>query len=299
MALAATGAPSEALVEASAQLAALDDPKQRPETEATQAFYVAALTGDFDAAARSLDDLTRARAGAPTPGEPATPVELWLPLLRETGDAARAATVAREFLRRLPSYNAPSRRIEIIDAVAALVATGEMTRQDADSRIRAVIEANAPPAPYVATRAPFVVGAYALTVDDEATEGEILATYANPLPPLDLPARIQDVGGAPTIERGLGKALVVTGDVERGAPLLEQASRACDILGPSFGQVARSPFDHIRGLFWLGFAREKQGDAAGACEAYGRVLGYWGHAKPHSVTADKARARATKLGCAL
>src|SRR5208282_4964664 len=128
----------------------------------------------------------------------------------------------------------------------------EMTRQDAASRMRAVIEANAPPVQYVATAAPFVVGAYALTVDDEPTEREILTTYANPLPPLDLPARVRDVGGSPTIERGLGKALVVTGDVERGVPLLEQASRACDVLGPSFGQVSRSPIDHIHGLYWLG-----------------------------------------------
>ncbi len=291
MALAASGAPSEALVEASAQLAAVVDPKVRPETEATQSFYIATLTGDFAAAARDLDDLARARAAAPRPGEPATPVELWLPLLHETGDSARAGAVARAFLRRLPSYDDPARRLEVIDAADALVATGEMTRQDAASRVRAVVEAHAP------SSQSFVIGAYALTADDEPTERAILASYAEPLPPLDLAARVRDVGTSPTIERGLGKALVVAGDVERGVPLLEEASRACDVLGPSFGSVTRSPFDHIRGLYWLGVGREKQGDTAGACEAYARVLGYWGHAKPRSVTADRTRARMKALGC--
>jgi serine/threonine-protein kinase len=44
---------------------------------------------------------------------------------------------------------------------------------------------------------------------------------------------------------------------------------------------------------------EEDGNKAGACGHYSRILERWGHAKPKSVTADEARARATKLGCSL
>jgi hypothetical protein len=47
----------------------------------------------------------------------------------------------------------------------------------------------------------------------------------------------------------------------------------------------------------LGEALEQTGDKAGACEAYGVVLDRWDHAKPRSVTVDKARARVKALGC--
>ena len=289
-ALVATGASPEALVEANAQLVAITEPKDRAATEATQAFYTSALTGDFDAAARSLDDLARVSVNTSKPGEPVTPVQLWLALLQESGDPHRAGIVAKDFLKRLPSYNDPSRRAEIIDAVETLVGTGEMTREEAASRARGVIEATAP-----AVGTPGQMGRssqvaeYASAVDDEPTLRAILATYADPLPSLDLPARVQDPGRTPPMARGLGKALVVTGDVERGVPLLEQASRACDLSANVFG--------YVRSLYWLGFGHEKKGEAAEACKAYARVLGYWGRARPLSVTADKARARMKGLGC--
>jgi hypothetical protein len=219
-----------------------------------------------------------------------TPVELWLDLLHESGDSRHASTIANDFLRRLPSYDDPSRRDETLAAVQALVATGEMSPRDATARARVVIDALAPTlgASPVMSRA-MLAAAYAQLTDDEATLREIIAAYAEPLPALDLAASVKAAQWVPRMARGLGKALVLTGDLTRGLPLLEQASRACDIGSDVDG--------YIHGLYWLGFAREKNGDAAGACEAYGRVLGYWGHVKPRSVTAEKARARMKVLGC--
>jgi hypothetical protein len=55
----------------------------------------------------------------------------------------------------------------------------------------------------------------------------------------------------------------------------------------------------VHAQYLLARTHEEQGDKAGACAGYATVLREWGHAKPHSVTADEARAHATKLGCAL
>jgi len=74
-----------------------------------------------------------------------------------------------------------------------------------------------------------------------------------------------------------------------GCHCSRRRATTCDLIEESF--------ERVQGLYWLGFAREKHGDAAGACDAYARVLGYWGHAKPRSVTAEKARARMKGLGC--
>jgi serine/threonine-protein kinase len=295
-ALAATGAPEEALLEANARFVAATGPKERPAVEAIQGFWIATLGGDFEAAARHLEDFEHARAANPMPGEPVTPVAEWLQLLRETGDARHASAIARDFLRRLPSYDDPPRRLEILPALQALVATGETTPQDARSRARAVVDAVA--ASGKPARGAFRgmdpgwqgVGAYyALATDDEATLREILPAPTEPLPAVDVGSHLKAVRSFSQVVRGVGKALALTGDVERGLPLLESAGHACDFVEESI--------ERVQGLYWLGFAREKKGDAAGACEAYGRVLGYWGHAKPRSVTADKARARMKVLGC--
>jgi serine/threonine-protein kinase len=81
----------------------------------------------------------------------------------------------------------------------------------------------------------------------------------------------------------------LAGDVARALPGLEQGAAACLCL--------MRPVEHVRMLWRLGVAREANGDVAGACAAYGKVLSRWGAAKPRSVTAEQARARVSALGC--
>jgi tetratricopeptide (TPR) repeat protein len=230
-ALAATDAPEEAVLEASARFVAATGPKERPGIEAIQGFWIATLGGDFEAAARHLDDLEHATAANPTPGEPVRPFGEWLQLLRETGDARRASTIARDFLRRLPSYDDPPRRLETLRAVQALVTTGEMTPQDARSRARAVVDAiTASGKPRLGAFLGMApgwqdVGAfYALATDDETTLREIVPGPTEPLPAVDVGSHLKTLRSFSQVVRGVGKALVVSGDVERGLPLLEAAS---------------------------------------------------------------------------
>jgi hypothetical protein len=56
--------------------------------------------------------------------------------------------------------------------------------------------------------------------------------------------------------------------------------------------------DWGRSQLYLGELDEQAGDKPSACANCAKVLERWGHAKPRSVTADEARAHATRLGCA-
>ncbi|HEU4537223.1 MAG TPA: hypothetical protein VFS00_24050, partial [Polyangiaceae bacterium] len=86
-----------------------------------------------------------------------------------------------------------------------------------------------------------------------------------------------------------GHALLQAGDAARAAPLLEAAAASC--------QGLEHPFVNVRAHLWLGQARERLGDAAGACAAYAAVTRRWGGARPASTTASEAKRRQRALGC--
>lgn len=86
-----------------------------------------------------------------------------------------------------------------------------------------------------------------------------------------------------------GHVLVLAGRLADAIPFLRRSSANCFLLD--------EPFMHLHAQLDLGRALDGTGDVAGACEQYSAVLARWGHAKPRSVTADEARARAKSLGC--
>ncbi|HWL89679.1 MAG TPA: hypothetical protein VNO21_27940, partial [Polyangiaceae bacterium] len=86
-----------------------------------------------------------------------------------------------------------------------------------------------------------------------------------------------------------GRIFLYAGDPARAAPLLESGARAC--------QSIYYPFVNVRAHLWLGMAKEKLGDTAGACSAYRFVVDRWGHATPRSVTAGEAARRLRALDC--
>jgi serine/threonine-protein kinase len=87
----------------------------------------------------------------------------------------------------------------------------------------------------------------------------------------------------------VGVAFAQAGQTDRALPYLERAVRTCDLLTHSFEQM--------RARLALGQAREQKGDRAAACAAYASVIERWGQARPRSITAEAARARAASLGC--
>jgi eukaryotic-like serine/threonine-protein kinase len=87
----------------------------------------------------------------------------------------------------------------------------------------------------------------------------------------------------------VGHAYFLAGRFDEAAPLLERAVKNC--------RVVSWPYEHARAAWELGQLREQRGERAGACAAYATILKNWGNAKPRSVTGERARQRATALGC--
>jgi serine/threonine-protein kinase len=79
------------------------------------------------------------------------------------------------------------------------------------------------------------------------------------------------------------------GELEAAIPHLEQSVARCDLLDLSW--------ERMRSAMILGSLREKGGDRKLACKAYDIVLRAWGAARPRSITAEAARARAKALHC--
>ncbi len=86
----------------------------------------------------------------------------------------------------------------------------------------------------------------------------------------------------------MGHVLLLAGRVDEAIPYLRRTVEAC------WGVHWLS--SHQFAAEYLGEALEQKGDKAGACDAYAEVLKHWGHAKPRTVTADKARAQSKALG---
>jgi serine/threonine-protein kinase len=99
------------------------------------------------------------------------------------------------------------------------------------------------------------------------------------------------VGGTASSEATVtalaGRALLLAGRPE-AEPTLERAARSCSGL--------LEPFIWVRAHLWLGQAREKRGDSAGACGAYRAVLSHWAQ-RPYVRTAAVAAARVDALHC--
>jgi serine/threonine-protein kinase len=124
------------------------------------------------------------------------------------------------------------------------------------------------------------VGALVLGTDDAGRKAVAAFDPAAPVPPY----QPKSLG-----EAAAGVALLLGGRVDEALPWLERAVKKCATLD--------DPIEQTRAAYHLGRAREQKADAAGACDAYRIVLDRWGHARPRSVTGERAAARARALGC--
>jgi serine/threonine-protein kinase len=86
------------------------------------------------------------------------------------------------------------------------------------------------------------------------------------------------------------RTLFLAGRGDDARPGLEYLAGTCSY-------VLLNPRNWAHAHLYLGELDEQSGDKPSACAHYAKVLERWGHAKPRSVTADEARARATKLAC--
>jgi eukaryotic-like serine/threonine-protein kinase len=88
----------------------------------------------------------------------------------------------------------------------------------------------------------------------------------------------------------IGTTYLLARQLDEGLSYLKRAASSC--------RAIDFPVAHTQAQFWLGEALEQKNDVEGACAAYKVVLDRWGHAKPRSVTGEKARKRVAALACA-
>ena len=263
-------------------------PEARGPSERTDAILVDLLAGDFvsaETAARAWSDAVKDSTVAADHGEVA---RLLVLIEEESGRTADAAADAQTYLDGRDGWE-PNARFEdwamskepTPMMLAARLHVGAITQAVYDRELaRTVDRWEARVVPHLRN----FIWLYAYAVPTETpAEGkgalEKRAAY-EPLPPFT-PLTL--------LGADVGRTDLLAGRVDDALEALQRATQNC------------SPVDHplesTRAHYFLGQAREAKKDTAGACAAYGVVRDRWEHAKPRSVTAQKAMARLAALGC--
>lgn len=282
LALSARGAPVESIRERVEQWAmrGAASPAERPVVLSHLDFW----SGDFRAAEVRADEMDALLTGSSGRSWRGRAARIRAEALVEEGRLNDAAKVADRFLKRRGSWvqgvfdNAP-----IKDATPALMAiarrAGAITPAEWTTLRDEWIAQWTKSAPSPSD-AKDIWLARALAADSKQDADEALATMPEKLPQLRWDS---------DRDRAVGKLYFLAGRTDEAIPWLKREAASC--LG------LMDPVDHVRSRWRLGQALEQQGDKDGACKAYRFVEQRWGAAKPRSITADAAKARATKLGC--
>jgi serine/threonine-protein kinase len=244
--------------------------------------------GDFAAAEKKTLELEQKLADEPGALAHAESHGALVEIYRETGRDVLARKIAEAYVARKDAWVTPHRvddRAIWEDALplmlSAMLHTGALTPAQFEERRTAWISGweSKTTGPYVSFL--WIYG-YALPVESPAEAKAAVATLTkySPLPTFT-PTSL-----APAY---VGRALLEAGRTDEAIAELTKATKNCIAL--------YLPVAHTRASLYLGQALEAKGDAAGACASYAKVVERWGHAKPRSITAEKAKARMAALRC--
>jgi len=248
-----------------------------------------AWAGDFAGALRTAERLQSdlAGSGGLEPNWSGSMVSV--DALVETGDAASAARIAEQALRRKDAWTQTDERA--VDAapseawlLAAAFQGGRLTRNAWRKAAEDWERANSASLNDVERW----IFRWGTAVDSPADAAEAMSHA----PAGELRGTMRGFNIAWRIgllDAYAGRIHLQAGDAAGAAPLLEKSANAC--------QGFNYPFLNVRTHLWLGMAKEKLGDTDAACAAYQFVLDRWGHAKPPSVTAREAERRSRALAC--
>jgi serine/threonine-protein kinase len=283
-ALVARGRPIEAAMEALQQKERAESDADRPKSEAADAIAIGFLSGDFGAVEKAAQKLDQLVASDQVESEHFASARAIVEAYLESGRTQDAVKYVEAYLRRREAW-LPDPFLEDFALANDVFPLMLRTLRDAGkidvgeaARRRDAWIARAPEAfaPYA-----WIHGHAALVETADEAKKELLARGSLGVP------RYTPKSLAPAI---VGRVLFLAGRTEEALPMLERAASSCNAL--------ELPAEHTRAHYWLGRAREAQGNTPGACRAYAVVIDRWGKARPTSVTADLARARMKSLGCA-
>jgi serine/threonine-protein kinase len=245
------------------------------------------LRGDFTSAARTLEEAAHAVDASRFEADHAVVVDQLVQVYAEAGQVADARRVAQDFLARRDAWEPdPVTDDWALDrdptgpTERALVHAGTQKAADAWAHLDA--RATWWHARVLPSWHPYVwLDVQARGADDEDSGRRAIAALENgtvppfnPLVPADARA---------------GAVFALAGRSKEAVLHLDRAVHACDAVG--------RPIEHVRAYYYLGLAREQDGDRKGACAAYAGVIERWKDAKPRSVTYEKAAVRARTLRC--
>ncbi|WP_394829726.1 protein kinase domain-containing protein [Pendulispora albinea] len=288
LALAQDGAPDETIEEAVRQQ--LSHAVEHHSARWLNAMaHLAAFRGDFDKAERLATQLAKETSGDPSLLWHLRPAMMLIDTAEETGHFERASAVAEQFLKRKAVWTIGDPTPELMSyepsMFGSLLRHGRITAADWLARGN-LWEAS------VAGRLG-KLDSWAFLWGPVSETRDFAARGWRQMPPLS--ERTPSVGfnGFDLRLAGMhhGRVALGAGDYARAIEWLEPAAKSC----MSFEQ----PFANTRSHLWLGDAKERSGDKAGACEAYRVVVQRWGNAKPSSKTAEEARRRARAMGCSI
>jgi serine/threonine-protein kinase len=246
------------------------------------------LTGEFVAAEKRARAWSDAVKGSPVASEHGEVARLLVMIEQESGRSADAAADAATYLDGRDGWE-PNARFEDWAMskeptplmLAARLHAGAMAQAAYDREIaRTVDRWEARVVPHLRN----FIWLYAFAVPAE-TPAEAKAAIEKraayePLPPFT-PLTL--------LGADVGRTDLLAGRVDDAIAALERATHNCFPVD--------HPIEATRAEYLLGQAREAKGDPAAACAAYDVVRERWEHAKPRSVTAQKALERRAALGC--
>ena len=263
-------------------------PSHRAKLEPVDRALLALTTGDFTEAEERVKEEERALAGEPGAQAHAEAHALLARIAEETGRPERARTVAEGYLARKDAW-APSHRVDnvsifldpIPEMLGVLARTGGISPAQLEKQRSSWLGAwrAKTSAAYLGDLWIAAWAAPASSHEQGVAAIEALSSFGS-VPPFipNMPAQAL-----------VGHAYLLADRLDEAIAALRRGTATCTVLF--------DPFGNTRGWLDLGSALEAKGDRAGACEAYRVVMDRWGHARPRSVTAERARARTTALGC--
>ena len=286
--LAGQGKPASTVLTALEQKWVRLEPDHRAKIEPIDRAYLAVATGDFTEAEQRVQELQKTLAAEPGAQAHGESQVLLANLAEESGQPARARAVAEEYLARKDAW-APSHRVDdvsiFLDAVpemlGVLARVGGLTPTELQQRRTAWLDA------WRAKTGPAYQGDLWLAgwADTAGTPDEARAALG----------ALPSFGGIPPFapnraaQAVVGRLDLLADRLDDAVDALHRGTETCTRLNDGVRST--------RGWLDLGTALERRGDRAGACGAYGTVVDRWGHARPRSVTADRARRRMAALGC--
>jgi serine/threonine-protein kinase len=287
LALHATGASPEGVLEALKRSWAAEDGPDKDRIELEDQAALASISGDFTGAQRHLEGWLTVVVNKPDQTAHATPAQHLAELFAEIGQPKKASDAAGAFLRRMSSWTEPTSGGQAVLFLAYQVRAGALPRPEFEAQRAKAIEGFRAKWQSAGRKIDddFAWMSWAFAYGSAVATEEEARAAVEAMPKQK--SRAVERGRFQNIDFYAGRAYALAGAHAAAIPPLRRIAGGCLALA--------DPVPRTQALLYLGLALEGT-DAEGARAAYKKVIDRWGKATPPSLTAGKARMRLLALG---